>query len=78
MQEGMKERCPKDGHGLIQRADDMPAAVAIRLELFERNYAPVMDFYEGLGRISRVDGLGSPDAVFDRISRIVGELGHRF
>ena len=69
--------CPKDGHILIQRPDDMPEAVAIRLELFERNFSPIMDFYQSLGRLCRIDGQGPVDTVFERIRKVIGQLNER-
>jgi len=76
-QDYQAEVCPNDGHPLRQRADDMPEAVSIRLELFERNFLPVLEFYEKLGRLRHVDGLGSTEVVFNRISRVIDEVGDK-
>ena len=60
-------RCDKDGGQVVQREDDTPEAVTKRLELYERNTRPLLDFYEGLGLLATVDGDGDPDDVFARI-----------
>jgi len=59
--------CDKDGGEVVQREDDQPEAVRRRLELYERDTRPLLDYYEELGRLVTVDGDGDPDEVFDRI-----------
>jgi adenylate kinase len=48
--------CNVCGGGVIQRADDTPEAVAKRLDLYERETAPLVDRYEAQGLVERVDG----------------------
>jgi len=59
--------CDKDGGEVVQREDDQPEAVRRRLELYERDTRPLLDYYEELGLLATVDGAGDPDGVFDRI-----------
>ena len=59
--------CDKDGGEVVQREDDTPEAVTKRLELYEEATRPLLDFYEGLGLLVTIDGVGDPDAVFDRV-----------
>jgi adenylate kinase len=59
--------CDRDGGNVVQREDDKPEAIGRRLELYEQETGPLLDFYEGLGLLVNVDGVGEPDAVFDRI-----------
>jgi len=66
-------RCPKDGSYLIQRADDMPDAINIRLSIFEKNFSAVLNFYETLGRLFYIDGQGSAETVFERIVKLVND-----
>jgi adenylate kinase len=49
------------------RIDDTPDAIDRRLELYERETAPLLDWFDGRGLLVRVDGLGSEDEVFDRL-----------
>ncbi len=71
---GGEEVCPKDGSVLMQRADDKVEAVTIRLEVFEKNYLPVIRFFDDLGLLHHVDGDGSVEEVFERLTSLVGEL----
>ena len=59
--------CDKDGGEVVQREDDTPEAVKRRLDLYEKNTRPLLDFYSGLGLLVTVDGDGTPDEVFDRV-----------
>jgi adenylate kinase len=59
--------CDKDGGEVVQRDDDTPDAITKRLELYEQTTRPLLDYYEGLGLLVTIDGVGDPDGVFDRI-----------
>jgi len=59
--------CDKDGGEVVQRDDDKPEAVKRRLELYEKDTRPLLDFYDGLGLLVTIDGVGGPDQVFDRV-----------
>lgn len=49
------------------RADDNPDAVRKRLDVYERQTAPVVEFYRTHGQLKVVDGVGTLDEVFHRI-----------
>ena len=53
------------------RADDSPESVRNRLNVYDDQTAPVIDFYRQHGQLTVVDGVGSLDDVFNRI---VGKL----
>ena len=53
------------GGVLIQRDDDKEETIANRLAVYERQTRPLLEHYAGLLR--RVDGRGSPEAVFARV-----------
>jgi adenylate kinase len=59
------------GAELIQRADDTEDKVRVRLETFKRETAPVLEYYEGGGRLHRVDGTQDPEVIYSAIERIV-------
>ena len=59
--------CDNCGGRVVQRADDTEESVARRLELYEEQTVPIVDFYEGLGRLVVVDGVGTGDEDFGRI-----------
>jgi len=49
------------------RADDNQATVRHRIEVYEKQTQPLVDYYAGRGILVSVDGLGTPDEVFERI-----------
>ena len=63
----IKWLCDRDGGDVEQREDDKPEAIQRRLELYERETGPLLDFYEGLGLLVTVDGVGELDEVAGRI-----------
>lgn len=49
------------------RADDTPESVRTRLQVYNDQTAPVIDYYRQHGQLTLVDGVGSLDDVFTRI-----------
>lgn len=49
------------------RADDTPESVRNRLNVYNEQTAPVVDFYRQKGNLVCLDGVGSMDQVFNRI-----------
>src|SRR5262245_146452 len=55
------------------RADDTREAIAERMHEYHKLTEAVLDHYVGRGvHVERVDGVGSPEAVFERIRRAIG------
>jgi adenylate kinase len=63
--------CDVCGGEVIQRQDDTEDAIRLRLELYERQTAPLIEWYESRNQLAKVSGVGSPDAVLRRIIRAV-------
>lgn len=51
------------------RADDSPDAVRKRLGVYQSQTAPVVDFYRNQGKLAHLNGVGSLDEVFTRITK---------
>ena len=66
-------RCDRDGSPLIQREDDKEVAVQRRLAEYQERTAPLIEYYRQRSRLHRVDGFRPPDAVFQDLTRILGE-----
>jgi adenylate kinase len=49
------------------RADDNPESVRKRLEVYNSQTAPVIEFYRQHGQLTVVDGVGALDEVFTRL-----------
>jgi adenylate kinase len=57
------------------RADDTPESVRTRLQIYNNQTAPVIDYYRQHGQLTVVDGVGSLDEVFTRILEAISS-GH--
>lgn len=66
--------CDKCGGDVVQRADDRAEAVAVRLDVYEKNTRPVLDFYAKKGLYKKVDGTGGTDVVFARLKAMIDAL----
>ena len=53
-----KTTCAKCGAELIQRADDNETTVSARLEVYEKQTAPLIEYYAQKGVLKTVDGDG--------------------
>jgi adenylate kinase len=67
-------RCDIDGSELIQRDDDEEATVRRRLEVYRRQTAPLIDYYEERGLLRRLDGTRGPAEVHDHIRATLATL----
>ena len=59
------------------RADDTEAAIATRLEIYERETAPILDVYGTRGIVDEIDGVGGLDEITARISAALEARGLR-
>ena len=56
--------CDECGGDLVQRDDDSEETVRERLDVFEENTRPVIDYYDEEGELVRIDGEGTPEDVW--------------
>ena len=56
------------------RGDDTVAGIARRLELYEAQTAPLVDWFAERGLLVRIEGTGAPEEVFHRLAAAVGGL----
>jgi adenylate kinase len=61
-----------DGGELIQREDDRPETVAKRLDVYDRQTRPLVDYYRKVGKLVEVDALAHVKAVAERIASALG------
>ena len=59
--------CDVCGGHVVQRDDDTEDAVTTRLEVYARQTVPIIDFYEKLGKLVVVDGVGEGPEVQERL-----------
>ena len=56
------------------RADDTEEAIARRLDLYEKETAPLFEFFLNQGVFEVIDGLGSESEVFDRLNTVISAV----
>jgi len=66
------EACRKAGGELLQRDDDNETTIRNRLQVYERQTAPLVDYYEKRGVLKKVAATGEVDDVYARFKKAVG------
>jgi adenylate kinase len=66
----------KNEAGSETRNDDRTEIVAARMEVYENQTRPVVDFYEQLGVLRVVDASGDRESVFHRILDMCGVVSN--
>lgn len=67
-------KCARCGGELYQRKDDNPETVQKRLDVYQAQTAPLIDYYESRGLLFNVEGNATPDAVFVEIAKKLNAL----
>ena len=65
--------CDVCGAELEQRKDDNEETAANRIEVYEKETMPLVDYYEKAGNIAHIDGTTGLENVFADIAGIIGE-----
>lgn len=65
------ENCAKCGKPLFVRDDDKPETVEARLDVYEKQTAPLIDFYKDQGILVNVVAKGSIDDTFAEIKKLL-------
>ena len=66
--EGICDRC---GGTLYQRADDKEETIRTRLKEYEKQTAPLIQYYQGKKTLRSIQGIGGPDQIFGQIIRLL-------
>ena len=61
--------CDHCGAALIQRDDDRPEAVRVRMTAYEKSTAPLAEFYQQRGLLIPIQAEGTPEEIFARTVR---------
>ena len=65
-------KCDLCGSDVIQRKDDTEETVKERLDVYENQTQPLIDFYKNKKQLSVVDGTQAINEVFESICKILG------
>ncbi len=63
--------CDRCGGDLFQRDDDKEEVIRNRLQVYENQTAPLVNYYRDKGVLKSVKGLGSMDEIFGDILRVI-------
>jgi len=69
--------CDVCGGRVIKREDDRPEVVKHRLELYKRQFAPIIEYYRRKGLLVDVDASDTADVVIPRIIRLLESYGFK-
>jgi adenylate kinase len=61
--EGICDHC---GGKLVQREDDRPESVRVRMEAYNKSTRPLIDFYQKRGLLVPITADGSPEEIYQR------------
>ena len=66
--------CDVCGGELIQRSDESEEAVQVRIDTYNKQTKPLIDYYTMLGELTNVDGNQSMDEVAEEIYKVLDNL----
>ena len=64
--------CPRCGGEMYQRDDDKPETINKRLDTYQNQTQPLIDYYEGHGILKAVDGNRAVDEVYVDVKKVLG------
>ena len=59
--------CDRCGGDVVQRSDDTAETVQKRLNTYHEQTAPVLDYFDDLGLVKRIDGVGEIREITERL-----------
>jgi len=65
------EICDRCGGTIYQRADDQEETIRTRLKEYEKQTAPLIQYYQGKKTLRSIQGVGGPDRIFEQIVRLL-------
>ncbi len=64
--------CDVCGGELYQRDDDKEEAILNRLQVYEKQTKPLIEYYDKQGITKKINGLGTIDEIYERIKAVLG------
>jgi adenylate kinase len=56
----------------VQRQDDRPESIWVRMCAYEESTRPLKDYYEGQGKLLTIPATGTPAEILERSLRALG------
>lgn len=66
------DKCPACGGEMYQRDDDKPETIQKRLDVYESQTSPLVEYYKGKGLLKVVDGDRPVDDVYADVRELLG------
>ncbi len=66
--------CDKCEHELVQRKDDTVEQLKVRMDEYEKNTWPVIEYYANKGVVSKIDAAKPADEVFEEVKKALGKV----
>ena len=68
-------KCSKcNSESLYVREDDLEETVSKRLEVYQESTSPLVNFYEGMGKLVKVHGIGETEEISKRVFEALDEV----
>jgi len=68
--DGVCDECQGE---LVRREDDKPEAILGRMAAYHAKTQPLVEYYRQAGILVEVDGIGSPEDVYQRVTKAIGK-----
>ena len=65
--------CDKCGGELFQRDDDKEETIKKRLDVYEAQTAPLIDYYKKKGMLKSISGTGSIEDIFSKVCAAIAK-----
>lgn len=75
---GIGDTCPKCGAKLYQRDDDKEETVKARMQVYDTQTAPLIDYYTAKNLVIDVDGGKPLNEVFEQISKVIDDYNKKW
>jgi adenylate kinase len=66
--------CESCGGSLVQRPDDHPDKVKVRLAVYEEVTQPILGYYRKHGLYHRVNGVGTEEEIYEQMAALLKPL----
>ncbi|VEU76211.1 adenylate kinase family protein [Mycoplasmopsis columboralis] len=61
------ETCDLDGETLITRKDDQPEAIKLRLDIYNKQTSPLIEYYQQKGMLIRIEAVETPEVIAKKV-----------
>lgn len=68
-----KDTCDKCGSALVQRKDDEPDTVRKRVQVYNNETSPLIDYYKKKKMLTDIDSSKRPKEIFNQAVSVIGE-----